>query len=161
MTDDQKCLAIVLAAGEGTRMRASLPKVLHEIGGRPLIAHVLSAAGAAGCDHVAVVIGPDHDAVQTLVTRQVPTAQIFRQSERRGTAHAVLMARAAIERGAGQIIVMFGDTPLVRPQTLAALREALAGGAAVAVLGFNAADPTGYGRVLTDGDDVLAIREER
>ena len=161
MTDDQKCLAIVLAAGEGTRMRASLPKVLHEIGGRPLIAHVLSAAGAAGCDHVAVVIGPDHDAVQTLVTRQVPTAQIFRQTERRGTAHAVLMARAAIERGAGQIIVMFGDTPLVRPQTLAALREALAGGAAVAVLGFNAADPTGYGRVLTDGDDVLAIREER
>ncbi len=158
---DPKCLAIVLAAGEGTRMRASLPKVLHEIGSRPLIAHVLAAANAAGCGETAVVIGPDHDAVEALTRKLAPYAQVFRQNERRGTAHAVLMARDAIARGADEIVVMFADTPLVRPQTLAALRGALSDGAAVAVLGFQAADPAGYGRLLTKGDDLIAIREER
>ena len=159
--DNGKCLAIVLAAGEGTRMRSSLPKVLHAVGARPLIAHVLSAAGEAGCDDIAVVIGPDHEAVKSLVTQQVPQAQVFRQTERRGTAHAVLMARNAIERGAGQIVVMFADTPLVRPETLERLRGVLEDGAAVAVLGFKAADPAGYGRLITKGQDLIAIREER
>jgi bifunctional UDP-N-acetylglucosamine pyrophosphorylase/glucosamine-1-phosphate N-acetyltransferase len=78
-----------------------------------------------------------------------------------GTAHAVLAAREAIARGADDILVMFADTPLVRPQTLKRLRTALAKGAAVAVLGFRAADPTGYGRLLTEGDELIAIREER
>ena len=160
-----KCLAIVLAAGEGTRMRASLPKVLHEIGSRPLIAHVLAAAHAAGCNETAVVIGPGHDAVDALTRKLAPYAQIFRQNERLGTAHAVLMAREAIERGAQEdekeIVVMFADTPLVRPQTLERLRGALSNGAAVAVLGFHAADPAGYGRLLTKGDALIAIREER
>ncbi len=90
-----------------------------------------------------------------------PQTQIFCQNERRGTAHAVLMARQAIERGAKEIIVMFADTPLVRPQTLTALRGELSGGAAVAVLGFRAADPTGYGRLITRGNELIAIREER
>jgi len=158
---NDKCLAIVLAAGEGTRMRASLPKVLHAIGSRPLVAHVLNAAKASGCDDIAAVIGPDHDAVEALIHRETPTASVYRQNERRGTAHAVLMAREAIERGAGQIVVMFADTPLVRPETLAGLRGALEHGAAVAVLGFKAADPTGYGRLITKGDELVAIREER
>ena len=156
-----KCLAIVLAAGEGTRMRTSLPKVLHAIGSRPLVAHVLSAAKASGCDDIAVVVGPNHDAVETLIRKEAPAASIYRQTERQGTAHAVLMAREAIERGAKEIVVMFADTPLVRPETLAALRGALADGAAVAVLGFHAADPTGYGRLITKGDELIAIREER
>ncbi len=158
---NDKCLAIILAAGEGTRMRASLPKVLHEIGSRALIAHVLNAAGEAGCNDIAVVIGPGHDAVEALTRKAAPHARIFRQNERRGTAHAVLMAREAIERGAKEIIVMFADTPLVRPETLAALRGALEDGAAVAVLGFKAADPAGYGRLLTERDELIAIREER
>ncbi len=156
-----KCLAIVLAAGEGTRMRASLPKVLHAIGSRPLVAHVLSAAKASGCDDLAVVIGPNHEAVEALIRKEAPAASIHRQIERRGTAHAVLMAREAIERGADQIIVMFADTPLVRAETLAALRATLENGAAVAVLGFEATDPSGYGRLITDDDELVAIREER
>ena len=158
---NDNCLAIVLAAGEGTRMRASLPKVLHEIGSRALIAHVLSAASTAGCNDIAVVIGPDHDAVESLIRKHTPQARIFRQNERRGTAHAVLMARDALECGAEEIVVMFADTPLVRPQTLQRLRGALKDGAAVAVLGFHAADPKGYGRLLTKGDELIAIREER
>ena len=151
----------MLAAGEGTRMRASLPKVLHEIGSRPLVAHVLDAAKASGCDDIAVVVGPNHDAVEALIRKQAPQASIYRQTERHGTAHAVLMAREAIERGAKEIVVMFADTPLVRTETLERLRGALNDGAAVAVLGFNAADPSGYGRLITKGDDLIAIREER
>jgi bifunctional UDP-N-acetylglucosamine pyrophosphorylase/glucosamine-1-phosphate N-acetyltransferase len=157
---DRSCLAIVLAAGEGTRMRGSLPKALHEIGGRPLIAHVLAAAEGAGCAQAAVVVGPDHAAVAALVGRATPKARIFEQSERLGTAHAVLAARKAFE-GADDILVMFADTPLVRAETLFALRAALTGGAAVAVLGFRAADPTGYGRLLMNGDALVGIREER
>jgi bifunctional UDP-N-acetylglucosamine pyrophosphorylase / glucosamine-1-phosphate N-acetyltransferase len=158
--DRPTCLAIVLAAGEGTRMRTSVPKALHTIGGRTLLAHGLIAAGQAGCGEIAVVVGPDHDAVAQEARALAPKAQIFAQRERRGTAHAVLTARTAIARGADEILVMFGDTPLVRAQTLTALRDALRGGAAVAVLGFKPANPHGYGRLLTRGDELVAIREE-
>ena len=106
------CLTIVLAAGEGTRMRSSRPKVLHAIGGRPLVAHVMAAvretAGAA-----AVVIGPGQDKVAAAVAAAMPAAKIVVQAERRGTAHAVLAARDAIALGADDILVVFADTPLV------------------------------------------------
>ena len=153
------CLAIVLAAGEGTRMRTSLPKALHAVGGRSLLAHVLAAAKQAGCGETAVVIGPGHEAVAAEARAIAPNAQTFEQRERRGTAHAVLSARKAIMRGVDDILVIFVDTPLVRAETLHKLRDALGEGAAVAVLGFNATDPTGYGRLLTRGDELLAIRE--
>jgi len=159
-TRRRTCLAIVLAAGEGTRMRASLPKVLHAIGGRTLIAHVLNAAIEAGGSDIAVVIGPDHDAVAREARALAPKAKIFQQRQRRGTAHAVLAARKAIARRPDDILVVFGDTPLVRPQVLRELRAALARGAAVAVLGFRPADPAGYGRLITRGDDLLAIVED-
>ena len=155
------CLAIVLAAGEGTRMRSSTPKVLHAVGGRTLIAHVLTAAVAAGGAEIAVVVGPDHAKVAAQARAVAAQAQIFEQRERLGTAHAVLAARAAIERGADDILVMFADTPLVRPETLAQLRAALADGAAVAVLGFTPKDPTGYGRLVMQGSELAAIREEK
>ncbi len=155
------CLAIVLAAGEGTRMRSAMPKALHAIGGRSLLAHVLSAAMEAGGGKIAVVVGPDHDAVAAEARAFAPKAMIFEQKQRRGTAHAVLAARQAIARGADDILVMFADTPLVRPQTLIDLRTALRRGAAVAVLGFRPANPTGYGRLLTRGDELMAIREDR
>ncbi|AXK80034.1 bifunctional UDP-N-acetylglucosamine diphosphorylase/glucosamine-1-phosphate N-acetyltransferase GlmU [Pseudolabrys taiwanensis] len=155
------CLAIVLAAGEGTRMKSSMPKVLHAIGGRPLIDHVLTAAIQAGGAEIAVVVGPDHGAVEKEAKRVAPQAAVFQQRERLGTAHAVLSARAAIAKGADDVLVMFGDTPLIRSETLAALREALAKGAAVAVLGFRPADPTGYGRLVMNGNELLAIREEK
>jgi bifunctional UDP-N-acetylglucosamine pyrophosphorylase/glucosamine-1-phosphate N-acetyltransferase len=154
------CLAIVLAAGEGTRMRARLPKVLHTIAGRTLLAHVLAAASQADCGTIAIVAGPDHAAVVREAKALVPGVQIFEQRERRGTAHAVLAARAAIAKAASDVIVMFGDTPLVSAQALTALRGALSSEVAVAVLGFRAADPTGYGRLLMRGDELVAIRED-
>ncbi len=157
----RSCLAIVLAAGEGTRMRSSIPKVLHAIGGRTLIAHVLSAAAEAGGAEIAVVVGPGRDDVASAARKLSPQAQVFEQRERLGTAHAVLAARKAIEAGADDILVMFADTPLVRPETLAKLRAALADGAAVAVLGFTPKDPSGYGRLVMDGKQLAAIVEEK
>jgi len=159
MTIVRTCLAIVLAAGEGTRMRSSRPKVLHLVAGRSLLAHVLAALRAAGGTSTAVVIGPDRDDVAAEARSALPSAQVFVQSERRGTAHAVLAARSAIEHGADDVLVIFGDTPLIQPHTLDRLRQALADGAAVAVLGFKPADPTGYGRLVTRGDDLLSIVE--
>jgi bifunctional UDP-N-acetylglucosamine pyrophosphorylase/glucosamine-1-phosphate N-acetyltransferase len=157
---DRSCLAIVLAAGEGTRMRSQRPKVLHEVAGRSLLAHVLDAVRAAGGTATAVVIGPGAEGVAAEATRVLPGAEMFVQAERRGTAHAVLAAKAAIERGADDVLVIFADTPLIRPQTLKRMREALAKGAAVAVLGFRPRDPTGYGRLVLDGGELVAIREE-
>jgi bifunctional UDP-N-acetylglucosamine pyrophosphorylase/glucosamine-1-phosphate N-acetyltransferase len=156
------CSTIVLAAGEGTRMRSSRPKVLHPIAGEPLIKHVLTAVGAAAAGSgVAVVIGPGADAVGKAVRAYLPGAEIFVQSERRGSGHAVLAARPALERGAQDILIVYGDTPLISPETLAGLRASLAAGAAVVVLGFRPPDPTGYGRLLTEGDQLLGIREEK
>ena len=122
---------------------------------------MLSAAKQAGCGNIAIVVGPDHDAVAVQARVVAPKAQMFVQRERRGTAHAVLSARKAIMRKPDDILVMFSDTPLVRPETLKKLRAALGGGAAVAVLGFKAKDPAGYGRLLMRGGELLAIREER
>jgi bifunctional UDP-N-acetylglucosamine pyrophosphorylase / glucosamine-1-phosphate N-acetyltransferase len=155
------CLVVVLAAGEGTRMRNSRPKVLHAIGGRSLIAHVLSAVGATD-RATAVVVGPGQEAVAEAAKAVMPGAEFYVQHERRGTAHAVLAARAALARGADDVVVAFADTPLVMPETIARLRGALAAGAGVAVLGFRPADPTGYGRLIVDGEGMLlAIREEK
>jgi len=152
-------LTVVLAAGEGTRMRSSVPKVLHPVAGQPLLAHVLEAAPhGAGC-RLAVVIGPDHQAVADEVRRLRPDAETFVQRERLGTAHAVLAARAAIERGADDLLIAFGDTPLISAETFERLRAPLTKGAALAVLGFHAADPTGYGRLLMQEDRLVAIRE--
>src|SRR3954454_14018130 len=152
-------LTVVLAAGEGTRMRSALPKVLHPVAGQSLLAHVLDAAPQGAGASLAVVIGPDHRAVAGEVARVRPDAATFVQSERLGTAHAVLAAREAIARGADDLLVVFGDTPLISAETFARLRAPLAKGAALAVLGFRAADPTGYGRLLLQGGRLVAIRE--
>ena len=152
-------LTVVLAAGEGTRMRSSLPKVLHPVAGQSLLAHVLDAAPKGAGASLAVVIGPDHKAVADEVARMRPDAATFIQRERLGTAHAVLAAREALARGADDLIVAFGDTPLISAETFARMRAPLAKGAAIAVLGFRAADPTGYGRLLVEGEHLVAIRE--
>jgi bifunctional UDP-N-acetylglucosamine pyrophosphorylase/glucosamine-1-phosphate N-acetyltransferase len=133
--------------------------VLHPIAGQPLLAHVLDAAPHGKGDALAVVIGPDHKAVADEVKRVRPDASTFIQAERLGTAHAVLAAREAIARGADDLLVAFGDTPLISAETFARLRAPLAKGAAVTVLGFQAADPTGYGRLLLEGGRLVAIRE--
>jgi bifunctional UDP-N-acetylglucosamine pyrophosphorylase/glucosamine-1-phosphate N-acetyltransferase len=152
-------LTIVLAAGEGSRMRSSLPKVLHQVAGQSLLAHVLAAAPKGKDAALAVVIGPDHGAVADEVTRVRADAATFIQRERLGTAHAVLAAREAIGRGADDLLVVFGDTPLISAETFSRLRAPLKNGAALAVLGFRAADPTGYGRLVVEGDRLVAIRE--
>lgn len=153
-------LTIVLAAGEGTRMRSSLPKVLHPVAGQSLLAHVLGAAPNGAGAALAVVVGPEHRAVEDETRRLRPDALTYVQRERRGTAHAVLAAREAIARGADDLIVAFGDTPLISAATFERMRAPLKNGAALAVLGFQAEDPTGYGRLLVEGGRLVAIREQ-
>lgn len=153
-------LTIVLAAGEGTRMRSSLPKVLHRIAGQSLLSHVLAAAPRDAAAKLAVVVGPGHQAVVDEAARTRPDAAAFVQRERLGTAHAVLAAREAIAQGADDLLVVFGDTPLISAETFDRLRAPLRAGAALVVLGFRATDPTGYGRLLVEGDRLTAIREE-
>jgi bifunctional UDP-N-acetylglucosamine pyrophosphorylase / glucosamine-1-phosphate N-acetyltransferase len=152
-------LAIVLAAGEGTRMKSALPKVLHKVAGRSMLGHVLAAVGADA--RAAVIVGPGREDVVAEALELHPGASIHVQTDRLGTAHAVLQARAAIGAGCGVAIALFADTPLVRPETIKKLADAVKDGAAVAVLAFRAADPAGYGRVLTDASGVLAIREHK
>src|SRR5882724_9510488 len=136
-------LTIVLAAGEGTRMRSSMSKVLHPVAGQPLLAHVLGAAPKGTGAALAVVIGPDHKVVADEVRRVRADAATFIQRERLGTAHAVLATREAIARGADDLLIAFGDTPLISAATFERLRAPLKKGTALAVLGFRAADPTG------------------
>src|ERR1700722_314910 len=115
-------LTVVLAAGEGTRMRSSLPKVLHPVAGQSLLAHVLGAAPKGPGAALAVVVGADHAAVEQEIKRTRADAGTFVQRARLGTAHAVLAAREAIARGADDLLVVFGDTPLISAATSARLR---------------------------------------
>lgn len=155
-------LMIVLAAGKGTRMNSALPKVMHKIAGRSMLGHVLALSGQSEARSVAVVVGPDMDAVASEAVAHVPSAQIFVQHNQRGTADAVLAARAALQNHSGDVMILYGDTPLLQPETLGYLTAALDAGAHVAVLGFRAKDPTGYGRLLTDSHgDLQAIREHK
>jgi len=156
----RSCLAIVLAAGEGTRMRSAVPKVLHAVAGRSLLAHVLTAIAEAGITATAVVVGPGQEAVAAEAQRVLPSAECFVQRTRRGTADAVLAAKSAIERQPDDILIVYGDTPLIRAATLTRLRAPLAAGAAVAVLAFRPADAAGYGRLIVADDKLIAIREE-
>jgi bifunctional UDP-N-acetylglucosamine pyrophosphorylase/glucosamine-1-phosphate N-acetyltransferase len=161
MQSRRSCLAIILAAGEGTRMKSRRPKVLHEVAGRSMLGHALAAVAQAGADEVVVVIGPDRADVAAEVAALLPAAGVVVQVERKGTAHAVLAAREAIARGHDDILVAFADTPLVRLETFAALRRALGDGAGVAALGFEARDPAGYGRFVVDDGALEAIVEHK
>jgi bifunctional UDP-N-acetylglucosamine pyrophosphorylase / glucosamine-1-phosphate N-acetyltransferase len=133
--------------------------VLHAVAGESLLAHVLAAAPKEAEAALAVVVGPDHAAVAQEAKRARPDVQTFVQHRRLGTAHAVLAAREAIARGADDLLIAFGDTPLISAQTFARLRAPLKNGAALAVLGFRAVDPSGYGRLVVEGDRLVAIRE--
>jgi bifunctional UDP-N-acetylglucosamine pyrophosphorylase / glucosamine-1-phosphate N-acetyltransferase len=155
-------LVVVLAAGQGTRMKSSVPKVLHKIAGRSMLGHVLAVAQQIGADALSVVIGPNMDAVRVEALAQAPAAKVFVQEQQRGTADAVLAAREAIAGHSGDVLVLYADTPLLPQETLDKLRARLDDGAGIAVLGFEAADPTGYGRLLTDANGWLnAIREDK
>ncbi len=155
-------LVVVLAAGQGTRMKSALPKVLHKIGGRSMLGHVLAVAQQTRADKLAVVVGPGMEAVRAEALDHAPQARVFVQTAQRGTADAVLAAREAIAGHTGDVLVLYADTPLLLASTLDDMRAALDEGAGIAVLGFKAADPTGYGRLLTDNSKwVRAIREDK
>ena len=155
------CLAVVLAAGDSTRMKSSMSKVLHPVGGRPMIAHVMASIAASGVSDVALVLGRDAEKVEAAAKIGELAVESVLQTERLGTGHAVLMARDAIARGYDEILVAYGDVPLITAAPLKAAREALAGGADVAVIGFHTNNPTGYGRLLVENGELVAIREEK
>ena len=155
------CLTVILAAGEGTRMHSALPKVLHRVGGLAMVCHVVNAAKAAKCNEFAVVVGRDSEKVEAEVGALAITATFHEQSQRLGTAHAVLAARKTIARGYDDILVLFGDTPLLNAAALTEMRKSLADGADVAALGFHAANPHGYGRLVIARGQLTAIREEK
>ena len=155
------CLSVILAAGEGTRMKSALPKVLHRIAGLPLLAHVAKAAALAGSDAMAMVVGHDAEKVAKAAASFASGAETFMQSPRLGTAHATLAAREAIARGFDDVLVMFGDTPLIDAEVLSRARAGVGDGNTVVVVGFRAPDPTGYGRLIEKDGKLIAIREEK
>jgi len=155
------CLSIILAAGEGTRMKSATPKVLHKVAGLPMVAHVAKAAREAGAGAVALVVGHGAQAMRKAAAEFAPEAEVFEQTQRLGTAHAVLAARAAISRDHDDILVMFGDTPLIEGEALALARGKLAAGVHVVVMGFRTDNPAGYGRLIENDGVLVAIREDR
>ncbi|HEV8015954.1 MAG TPA: bifunctional UDP-N-acetylglucosamine diphosphorylase/glucosamine-1-phosphate N-acetyltransferase GlmU [Stellaceae bacterium] len=143
---------LILAAGQGTRMKSARPKVLHEIANRPMICHALAAAQALQPQHIIAVIGPGMEAVAKAIA---PTPTVI-QPLQRGTGDAVAAARDALKDFAGDVLVLYGDTPLIRPATLAALlSERRRQSAAVAVIGMRPAEPGEYGRLVLDYDGAL------
>ena len=154
-------VSIILAAGEGTRMRSTLPKVLHEVGGLPMVSHVIRAAQAAGSTGIAVVVGPDHANVEAVVIAAAPDAMLARQMQRLGTGHAVQQARSAFETARGNVIVLYADGPMVTPATIEAIGARLDAGADIVVVGFEPAEPLMYGRLLVENGRLSAIREFR
>ena len=155
-------LAIVLAAGKGTRMKSDIPKVMHAIAGAPMLVHVLNAAKSAAVEELCVVVGPGMDAVAASAKKIDADASVFIQAEQRGTADAVKAAQDAFVGFSGPVIILYGDTPLLRAETIGKLRSELASGADIVVVGFEAGDPTGYGRLLLDaGGALVGIREEK
>ncbi|MFN2307326.1 MAG: bifunctional UDP-N-acetylglucosamine diphosphorylase/glucosamine-1-phosphate N-acetyltransferase GlmU [Paracoccaceae bacterium] len=149
---------IVLGAGKGTRMESDLPKVLHPIGGAPMLVHAMKAGATLDHDRQVVVAGHQADLVEAAAQDWNPDVQVVRQSEQLGTAHAVAQARPALSGFAGDAIVLYGDTPFIRPETLDAMLAARATHDVV-VLGFEAADPGRYGRLVAQGDALERIVE--
>jgi len=152
---------VILAAGMGTRMKSELPKVLHRAAGRSLLGHVMHAAKATAPRHIVVVHGPGHEQVKTEAKSIFPDVRFAEQTERRGTGHAVMMAEKSLKDFTGTVLVLYGDAPLVQPQALIDLVAVKDVGARMAVMGFRAANPAGYGRLIMEGERLVAIREQR
>jgi bifunctional UDP-N-acetylglucosamine pyrophosphorylase/glucosamine-1-phosphate N-acetyltransferase len=155
------CLTIILAAGKGTRMKSDLPKVLHSVGGLPMVMHAINAAKTAGTDKLAVVTGHGSELLNDALEANGVEAQTCIQKEQLGTANAVDAARSVIDEGFDDVIAMFGDTPLVRPETLIEARAKLKAGADVVVIGFETENPFGYGRLVVKNGQLTAIVEEK
>lgn len=152
--------ALVLAAGKGTRMKSKLPKVLHKVGGKPMVTRVLDVATAAGATKSVAIVGFGHELVESEIGHR---ATCVFQAEQNGTGHAVKMAKPELGTFKGTIMLLCGDTPLLRPSTLEKLlAEHEATGAAATVLTAHMADPTGYGRIIrSKSGEVMRIVEQK
>ena len=144
---------VILAAGQGTRMKSDLHKVLHPLAGRPMLLHLLAAVDALNPARIVVVAGARREQVEAAVARR---AMVAVQDEQRGTAHAVLAARDALAGFDGDVLILFGDAPLVETATMRRLLDALTPDTGVAVLGFRPADPGAYGRIVADANGRIA-----
>jgi bifunctional UDP-N-acetylglucosamine pyrophosphorylase / glucosamine-1-phosphate N-acetyltransferase len=147
---------VILAAGQGTRMNSDLPKVLHSLAGAPLLVHAMRSGATVAPERTVIVAGHGADAVTAAARDYDPDAQVVIQAEQLGTGHAVAQAMPMLSGFAGKVIVLYGDTPFIRGETL----EAMAGHKAdVVVLGFDAAEPGRYGRLIATGDALDRIVE--
>lgn len=159
MTTALPTALILLAAGRGTRMKSDLPKVLHEVGNAPLFAHALASGRELEAERTVLVVGHGAELVKKAADKIDPEISIAVQEEQLGTGHAVLQAREALEGFDGDAIVLYGDTPFIRPETLQAMADARQNGADVVVLGFKAADPGRYGRLVVENETLTRIVE--
>lgn len=155
MTDNPVAV-VILAAGQGSRMQSDLPKVLHRLGGVPLVGHALAAAQSLEPEQVIVVAGHGAEAVTKAVGKLDPEVRIVLQAEQLGTGHAVRQALPELEGFEGKVIVLYGDTPFIGQDTLAALASH---NADVVVLGFEAEDPGRYGRLVVTSRGLEKIVE--
>jgi len=154
--------AVILAAGQGTRMRSPTPKVLHRVGGRTLLDHAIDAAEGLGCERIVVVVGAHSPQVGAHARQRLGEGATVVQDPPLGTGHAVLAAREALADFDGEVVVTYADCPLLTAPVIAPLFDLRAKGADVAVLGFEAANPTGYGRlIMAPGHVLLRIVEEK
>jgi len=154
--------AVILAAGKGTRMKSALPKVMHAVGGRAMIDWSVALAREAGCGRIVAVVHPSQDMLIGHLKAAHPDVAIAFQDPPLGTGHAVRCAEDALKGFGGELAVLYGDSPLVPAGVIAALFEGVAGGAQLGVLGFEAADPGLYGRLITNAaGDLEAIVEAR
>ncbi len=162
MSDGRSFAAIVLAAGQGTRMKSDTPKVLHAIAGRPMVAWPVEAALAAGAERVVVVVGHGREEVEAaLAARFDARVSTAVQAEQKGTGHAARCALPALEGFDGDVVILYGDVPLIEPEAIEALRATRMRGP-LALLTCRAPDPRGYGRILRDASGaVIGIREHK
>ncbi|MDA3858113.1 MAG: bifunctional UDP-N-acetylglucosamine diphosphorylase/glucosamine-1-phosphate N-acetyltransferase GlmU [Roseovarius sp.] len=149
---------ILLAAGKGTRMNSDLPKVLHHVAQAPMLVHAMRSGQALAPDHTIIIAGHGAEKVSAAAQAFDASAQVVLQTEQLGTAHAVAQAAPALADYAGDALVLYGDTPLIQPETLEKMAAARADHDVV-VLGFEAADPGRYGRLVMDGDSLERIVE--
>ena len=149
---------IILAAGKGTRMESDLPKVLHHLAGAPMLLHVMKSSATLEPERLVIIAGHGADAVGAVARDYSETAQVVLQSEQLGTGHAVSQAKSALADCTGDVIVLYGDTPFVRPETLQALLAARKT-ADIVLLGFEAANAGRYGRLVMQGSAVSRIVE--
>ncbi|PSJ43406.1 bifunctional UDP-N-acetylglucosamine diphosphorylase/glucosamine-1-phosphate N-acetyltransferase GlmU [Allosphingosinicella deserti] len=155
MNPSRPFAAVILAAGKGTRMKSDLHKVLHPVAGRPMLEHLLASVEGLGAARTVVVVGAGREQVEPLVARH--GGEVVVQDPQLGTAHAVLQAQAALAGFDGDVLILYGDAPLVRPSTMARMLERLRAedAPAVVVVAFRPADPLFYGRIVADADGTI------